>query len=275
MLKVFIITQDEPFYIPKAITHLLNSQSSDFRVVGQTVLKPHRKNKRMRDWILERTKIYTIWEMCVVGILYAFCKFCNVLFKESSYYSVKSIFNRHNVPSIESKDINCSEYLAKIRELDLDVIISLSCPQLFKEVLLSLPKKYCINAHGTLLPRHRGVFGSWWTLFSGDEYAGSTIHTMELKLDAGKILWQEKLPVAKYDTQYSIAYQTKQQTAKGLVETLQQINHGLEKALEPNAETSYHRTPTRHEGREFHQLGYSIINLTNSKLVLAPFFNLK
>ena len=27
--------------------------------------------------------------------------------------------------------------------------------------LLKLPKKACLNAHGTLLPRHRGVFGSW------------------------------------------------------------------------------------------------------------------
>ena len=54
-------------------------------------------------------------------------------------------------------------------------MVSISCPEIFGNKIISIPKLVCINAHGTLLPKHR-VHGSWWTLFNKDKWAGSTIH---------------------------------------------------------------------------------------------------
>ena len=46
MIKVFIITQDEPFYIPKMVKHLIEKQfQNNYELVGYTLLSPNRKNK--------------------------------------------------------------------------------------------------------------------------------------------------------------------------------------------------------------------------------------
>ena len=113
-------------------------------------------------------------------------------------------------------------YIKRIKQENPDIIISISCPQLFKEDLLNTPNIYCINAHGTLLPRHRGVFVRFGPYIMVIRRGGSTLHTMELKLDAGEIIWQDLFMVDKNDTQFSIAYKTKKQMALSIAEVLGQ-----------------------------------------------------
>ena len=47
-IKTFIITQDEPFYIPKVINFIIENEKN-YEIIGATVLKPHRKNKTILD----------------------------------------------------------------------------------------------------------------------------------------------------------------------------------------------------------------------------------
>ena len=72
-MNVFIITQNEPFYIPKMIRHLLKN-GDNINIVGYTIFKPHRKNKNMRHWFNERAKIYTMRELLYVFIAMFFVK---------------------------------------------------------------------------------------------------------------------------------------------------------------------------------------------------------
>ncbi|MFB0926312.1 MAG: hypothetical protein QMB65_13680, partial [Vicingaceae bacterium] len=64
-LKVFIVSQEEPFYIPKVIRHLVDHQNENFEIVGATRLQPHRKNKTMKVRLLERSQINTYWELFI------------------------------------------------------------------------------------------------------------------------------------------------------------------------------------------------------------------
>lgn len=269
-MNVFIITQNEPFFIPKMIKYLIYNQIQGYTITGITILAPHRKNKNYIHWFNERSVVYSFGELLISGLLFLYTKLYNK-FLTNSYYSVKKIIKESEINEIITEDINSAEFISKILALNIDIIISISCPQLFKEDLLN-SAKYCINAHGTLLPRHRGVFGSWWTLFSGDKIGGSTIHTMEIKLDAGDILWQNEFPIEKNDTQYSIAYKTKRDMAWGLAKVLKQISVGNIKILHPKYETSYHRAPTKELGKEFHRTGYKVISLKDIKFVLAKKF---
>ncbi len=269
-LRVFIISQEEPFYLPKVIRHVLEQQGNQYEVIGATRLKPHRKNKTMKDWLQERTKIYTWWELFIAFKLFAWCKFLTIL--GASTYSVKKTYAKYSIQEIATNDINSSEYLEQLQAQKIDVILSVSPPQLFETGLLQMPK-YCLNAHGTLLPRHRGVFGSWWTLFENDKEAGTTIHTMEEKLDAGEVVWQQSFPVVANDTQYSIAYKTKRIMAFGLVETLRNIAKNQLPVITSEYGSSYHRAPTREQGKAFHKKGLRVITLANIKHVLARRFS--
>ena len=274
-LNVFIISQEEPFYIPKVIRYLAEHQNDFYQVVGATRLKPHRKNKTMKDWLKERIQIYTYWELFITTCYFIYCKvFYKLLSKLgiNNPYSVKAIYEKWKIVEVGTTDINSSDYLNQLENLNLDIILSISPPQLFQKRLINLPKLVCLNAHGTLLPRHRGVFGSWWMLYQEDKEIGTTIHTMEERLDAGEIVWQEAIETPENATQYAIAYHTKKIMAEGLVDTLKGYSKETIKPIPPNYQESYHRAPTKEQGKEFHQQGKRVVTFSNAKLALAHKF---
>ena len=274
-LKVFIISQEEPFYITKVIRYLVEHQNDNFCIVGATRLQPHRKNKTMKDWLLERTQIYSYWELLITTCFFVYCKVWYGLLEKWGMFnpfSVKSIYAKKRVKEIVTYDINEQAYLNQLKKLDIDIILSISSPQLFDKNLLNLPKITCLNAHGTLLPRHRGVFGSWWTLYDNDKEIGTTIHTMVERLDAGEIVWQREVPMPEKATQYLIAHHTKKIMAEGLVETLNSYAHQEVKIKLPTYQESYHRAPSKEEGRSFRKKGLRIITLNNARVVLSKSF---
>lgn len=275
-IKVIVITQEEPFYIPKMVRHLLEQQGDAYQVVAATRLQPHRKNKTTMDWIKERTRIYTYWELSMTVFLFVYCKVVRkIVGKLTGYspYSVASQYKKHQIPEINTLDLNDAEYVKQLKAHNADVILSISPPQIFQEDLLGAANMHCLNVHGTLLPRHRGVFGSWWTIYEEDQEAGGTIHTMELRLDAGEIVWQESFPVTAQDTQYSIARRTKTGMSQGMVQVLQQLHQGGLTPKPVQYEESYHRAPTRELGKKFHREGKRVITLRDLKGVLRSTFN--
>ncbi|HEX3854786.1 MAG TPA: formyltransferase family protein [Polyangiaceae bacterium] len=54
-----------------------------------------------------------------------------------------------------------------------------------------------IGVHPSLLPRHRGPNPYFWSIDSGDEEAGVTLHTLEPEYDTGAILLQRAIPVGE------------------------------------------------------------------------------
>lgn len=275
-LNVFIISQEEPFYIPKVIRFLAEHQSESYRIVGASRLKPHRKNKTMRDWLKERTQIYSYWELLITTFYFVYCK---LLFKFISKfgiynpYSVKAIYRKWSIAEIETEDLNSKEYLKQLKNLDIDIVLSISPPQLFGKELINLPNLVCLNAHGTLLPRHRGVFGSWWMLYEGDKEVGTTIHTMEERLDAGEIVWQKEIATPQNATQYSIAYHTKKIMAEGLVTTLGKYASNTIKSIPTSYKESYHRAPSKEQGNDFHNKGKRVVTFRDYKYVLTSKFS--
>ncbi|MCO6499536.1 MAG: hypothetical protein J5I47_04045 [Vicingus serpentipes] len=274
-LNVFIISQEEPFYIPKVIRYLVEHQNENFQIVGATRLQPYRKNKTMKDWLLERTQIYTYWELFITTCFFIYCKVWYKLLSKIGVYNpffVQAVYQKNAIQELTIQDINSKEYLDELKKLNIDIILSISPPQLFEKDLLELPNVACLNAHGTLLPRHRGVFGSWWMLFEGDKEVGTTIHTMIDKLDAGEIVWQKEIPMPHKATQYSIAYYTKKIMAEGLVDTLNKYAKHEVKMLSSPYQESYHKAPSKEQGKAFHKKGLRVVKWSNAKLTLSKSF---
>ena len=53
-----------------------------------------------------------------------------------------------------------------------------------------------IGVHPSLLPRHRGPNPYFWSIDSGDQEAGVTLHTLAPEYDTGTILLQRAIPVS-------------------------------------------------------------------------------
>jgi methionyl-tRNA formyltransferase len=67
--------------------------------------------------------------------------------------------------------------------------------RLLTQEVLDIPKMFCMNVHGSLLPQYRGAAPINWAILNGDKETGVTIQRMALALDAGDIIAQEKMSI--------------------------------------------------------------------------------
>lgn len=95
------------------------------------------------------------------------------------------------------------EVLSIARSFGPDLIVSASYRKRLRSSVLELCRD-CINFHPSLLPKHRGCWSGFWTIFEGDLETGVTCHRMVEEFDRGRILHQERLAVAPDDTSVSI-----------------------------------------------------------------------
>jgi methionyl-tRNA formyltransferase len=132
---------------------------------------------------------------------------------DQSNFNISSIFKKTN--KIISRNINKEEYLnfeshnIPIREItkfskdDLDIIAQIlpdliivaSFGLILPEPMLSIPNYGVINIHPSLLPKYRGPSPISSCIVNGEKITGVTIMKMVKELDAGPILYQEKIEI--------------------------------------------------------------------------------
>lgn len=97
------------------------------------------------------------------------------------------------IPVFQPENINTEDSIAKIREIQPDIIIVVAYGQILKSELLNLPKYKCINVHASLLPKYRGAAPLNWVVIDGEKKTGVTIMEMSEGLDCGDMMSKEEL----------------------------------------------------------------------------------
>ena len=92
-----------------------------------------------------------------------------------------------NIPVYQPENINTPEALQRLRDEDPDLFIVVAYGQILKKELLEIPKRYIMNVHSSLLPRHRGAAPMQWAILAGDEKTGVSFMQIEEGLDSGPI----------------------------------------------------------------------------------------
>ena len=85
-----------------------------------------------------------------------------------------------------------------------DVMLSAHFNQLIKPEVLQIPHLKCLNIHPSLLPKYKGVDPVFYALLHREERTGVTVHFQEEKLDAGRILQQDSVPIEDNDSLLSL-----------------------------------------------------------------------
>ncbi|MDC0402869.1 phosphoribosylglycinamide formyltransferase [Candidatus Pelagibacter sp.] len=87
--------------------------------------------------------------------------------------------------------------------------IHIICLAGFMKILtVNLIKKFkgkIINIHPSLLPKYKGLNTHQRALDNKEKYSGCTVHFVNSKLDAGKIILQKKVKIFKNDTSEKLA----------------------------------------------------------------------
>jgi methionyl-tRNA formyltransferase len=156
------------------------------------------------------------------------------------------------VPQAFAPDVNAPRFLDELRSLATDVIVSVSCPQIFKRDLLRTPTLGCLNVHGALLPRYRGIMPSYWMLANGEGEAGVTVYFMNEDIDAGDIVGQRKFEILATETLDEFLQRSKKVAAELLTAVLRQIEQGtITRRPMDLSEGSYFSWPDRASVQRF------------------------
>jgi methionyl-tRNA formyltransferase len=122
--------------------------------------------------------------------------------------SVEALAARAGVPVRSLASINDEAYLRTLGERQVDVLLSVSAPEIFRQQALAAAP-YILNVHNGKLPRYRGMMPTFWAMLNGEREVTVTLHTMAAKLDAGQVVAEFSVPIEPTDSAFDISARAK------------------------------------------------------------------
>ena len=253
-MKIFIITQEDSFVIPKNIKMLIDS---DFiEIIGICIINSKNSLARKKGLFVRNFSIDQVIKMSTLVLYNKLLDLIDIIFRAKllkDKKSVKSICLKENISFYNLRDINSKKFISTLNNhKQIDIIVSFSAPSVFSKELLSIPKKGCINLHCSLLPKYSGILPSFWALYFDEKETGATIHFMDDKIDNGKILAQKSINILESDSMFDIIKRTKKIGGKLMVKTIKNIkNHNVILKKNKVIDEYYYGWPTKKNIRIF------------------------
>ena len=139
---------------------------------------------------------------------------------------VKVLAQKYGIPVYQPASVRTEETLDLLKELNPEVLVVVAYGKILPKAVLDLPPKGCINVHGSLLPKYRGAAPIQWTVLNGDEVGGVSTMYMDVGMDTGDILLEERTPVGENETAGELFDRLADLGAQLLLKTLDQVQEG-------------------------------------------------
>jgi methionyl-tRNA formyltransferase len=255
-MNIAILTADEPLYLPRFFSQFLADRASSVRVI-YTV--PPRYG---RDSSIQMARRYhaTFGFMNLIRLASRTLvqKTLNALRIPGRGYhrSIVAAARRYGVRCDHVSNVNTPDFLNRLREDQIDLIISVSCPQVFKRPLIEFPRLGCLNVHGAILPKYRGIAPSFWMMAQGETEAGVTVFLVNEGIDAGDVIAMETFPILPAETLHQFIIRSKRIACEVLLRAIALVEAG-DPPRRPLDTTggSYFSFPTREAYGQFRSRG--------------------
>jgi len=143
-----------------------------------------------------------------------------------------------------------AEWRQKISESKPDVIAVAAFGKILRPSVLSIPRLGCVNAHASLLPRHRGASPVAHAILAGDEMTGVTIMMMDQGIDTGDILLTAQIPIQPDDTTVTLTQKLAELSGPLMVETLRLLDQGkCPRTPQDHSKATYAPILTKQDGQ--------------------------
>lgn len=246
-MNVVIVTQDEPFYLVDNLEYLVNNLSEDINIVACVVneVSPFGKKETFMEKV---KKTYDIFGLKF--FLYYATKFVKSKLNRSK--NISNFLNQNGIAEIIlDKPINNVVSVEKIKTYKPDLLVSILGNQIFKEPIINLAPKGCINLHTALLPKYRGLMPSFWVLKNDEKYTGVSVFFVDEGIDSGPIIVQEKVEIGER-TQEELIKHTKRIGMDAIIKSINLIKSDTVELIENDAKKmTYFSFPTRTDVKEF------------------------
>ena len=188
MLKVVIITSDDPLYVRKFFENFkFSGNDINYKITAIASLKTFRESR--------------LKTMLRVLRLYGPIDFSKLLLKYLKNFLIsRSLFEICNANEIElfnTKTTKGREFVEWIKIKNPDIILSVSASEIFNKELIACSKICGINIHCGKLPRYRGYMPVFWQMYENQESITISFHEIVEKVDTGGLLKTELIKIEK------------------------------------------------------------------------------
>ena len=112
---------------------------------------------------------------------------------------------KKKVLSFKNKNLSENELLSILKTNDIKMICLAGFMKILSKNFIRKFKGKILNIHPSLLPKYKGLNTHKRALDNKDKYSGCTVHFVNARLDAGKIILQKKVKISKNETVSSLA----------------------------------------------------------------------
>jgi len=250
-LRVLFVTEDDPLYVIRFFEVFLREYPADtMEICGITIDRPW--HEPIWKTLRRLTGLYGIGGVARLGTRF--------LRARLSGRSIARLAAERSIPMVPARSVNAPEYMARVRQLEPDVIVSVAAPEIFRADILRVPRLGCINIHSGRLPVYRGMMPTFWQMLHGEPNVTVTVHEMAERLDAGAVLGTATVPIVPNDSLDRVIGTSKQAGARLLMQVLEQIRLGTTSRMPLDmAGASYFSFPQDQHVREFVKRGHRLL----------------
>ena len=176
---------------------------------------------------------------------------------------IKKITLDKGLEVFQPENINDEESIKRMKEFNPDIILVVAYGQILSSHILNIPKIGCINIHGSLLPKYRGAAPINRAIINGEKETGITFMFMKEKVDAGEIIFQEKIDILADETYGELYYRLSDLSARSLPKLLEKIKSGkIERISQDNKLVTFARKMNKEDGEiDWSDKGEKVYNL--------------
>lgn len=145
--------------------------------------------------------------------------------KEMHSSAVKKFAVQNNLPLYQPERLKNANFLSQLAALNADVGVVVAFRMLPKEVW-QMPLKGTFNLHASLLPNYRGAAPINHAIINGESFTGVSTFFLDEKIDTGKVIFQEKIPISVSETASELHDELMSIGAHLVVKTLDSIELG-------------------------------------------------
>ena len=138
---------------------------------------------------------------------------------------VKALAVETGIEVFQPVSLKNEEASAYIASFEPDFLVVAAYGKILPKAVLDIPKKACINVHGSLLPKYRGAAPIQWSVLNGDKTTGVTTMLMGEGLDTGDMLLKKEVAIGENETAAALFDRLAVVGADLLMQTLENFDH--------------------------------------------------
>lgn len=145
---------------------------------------------------------------------------------------LKKLAFDNNIDVLVEKNINSQDFIELTKnKYDVDLFVSMSFNQIFKNKIINLPRLKTINCHAGKLPFYRGRNILNWALINDEKEFGITVHYVDEGIDTGDIILQRTFQILDSDDYNTLLEKAYEECANILYDAIVLIRLNLVKPI--------------------------------------------